>query len=97
MVGKIETRAMARTRTTRRARGARAAGGVPDITDAGRMLLRPEVVGTVLVVLAAAAVPSVIPLTGVIGGLVRKRIFLRRADVNITGAFGKGKEFIYPA
>ena len=31
------------------------------------MLLRPEVVGTVLVVLAAAAVPSVIPLTGVIG------------------------------
>ena len=58
---------MARTRTTRRARGARAAGGIPDITDAGRMLLRPEVVGTVLVVLAAAAVPSVIPLTGVIG------------------------------
>ncbi|MBM4411689.1 MAG: DNA translocase FtsK [Chloroflexi bacterium] len=31
------------------------------------MLLRPEVIGTVLVVLAAAAVPSVIPLTGVIG------------------------------
>ena len=31
------------------------------------MLLRPEVVGTVLVVLAAAAVPSVIPLTGVVG------------------------------
>lgn len=58
---------MARTRTARRARGARAAGGVPDITDAGRMLLRPEVVGTVLVVLAAAAVPSVVPLTGVVG------------------------------
>lgn len=31
------------------------------------MLLRPEVVGTVLVVLAAAAVPSVVPLTGVVG------------------------------
>ena len=31
------------------------------------MLLRPEIIGTVLVVLAAAAVPSVIPLTGVIG------------------------------
>ncbi|TAJ21203.1 MAG: DNA translocase FtsK, partial [Dehalococcoidia bacterium] len=67
MVGKIELRAMARTRATRRARGTRAAGGVPDITDAGRLLLRPEVIGTVLVVLAAAAVPSVIPLTGVIG------------------------------
>ena len=67
MVGKIETRAMARTRTARRARGTRAAGGIPDITDAGRMLFRPEVVGTVFVVLAAAAVPSVIPLTGVIG------------------------------
>lgn len=58
---------MARTRSARRARGARAAGGVPDITDAGRVLFRPEVVGTVLVVLAAAAIPSVIPLTGVIG------------------------------
>ncbi len=58
---------MARTRT-RRTRAARsAAPAIPDITTLARGVLRPEVVGTVLVVLAVASIPYLVPLTGVIG------------------------------
>ena len=59
---------MART-SSRRARASRsrrrAMRPLPDIVSAARWLLRPEVVGTVLVVLAAAAVPYLLPLAGV--------------------------------
>ncbi len=58
---------MARTRT-RRPRAARSASpAIPDITTVVRGVLRPEVLGTVLVVFAVAAVPYVVPLTGIIG------------------------------
>jgi len=42
---------------------------VPDILTVGRVVARPEVAGTILVVLAVAAVPYVIPVTGVLGDL----------------------------
>jgi S-DNA-T family DNA segregation ATPase FtsK/SpoIIIE len=59
-------------RTSRR----RARRGSPSLLSGiGRFLSRPELVGTVLVVLAAAALPFVLPLAGVIAdardGLVR--------------------------
>ncbi len=60
---------MART-STRRSRGQtaskRASKPVPDITTVGRFFFRPEVVGTALVVLAAAWVPTLLPLAGVL-------------------------------
>ena len=72
-------RAKARTRassppTTRSARsGGKARRGanqqIPDILSVGRVVARPEVAGTILVVLAVAAVPYVIPVTGVLGDL----------------------------
>ncbi|MGE3961558.1 MAG: DNA translocase FtsK [Dehalococcoidia bacterium] len=42
---------------------------IPDILSVGRVVARPEVAGTILVVLAVAAVPYVIPVTGVLGDL----------------------------
>ncbi|MQC17818.1 MAG: DNA translocase FtsK [Chloroflexi bacterium] len=42
---------------------------IPDILSVGRVIARPEVAGTILVVLAVAAVPYVIPVTGVLGDL----------------------------
>ena len=60
---------MARTKP-RRSRGQRSRAGtavsIPDILTVGRLLLRPQVLGTLLVVLAAAALPYLLPLTGVI-------------------------------
>ena len=59
---------MARAKS-RRPRGA-ARGSTPVITDLvslGRRVARPEVIGTALVVIAAAAIPYLLPLTGVIG------------------------------
>ena len=59
---------MARAKS-RRPRGA-ARGSTPVITDLvslGRLVARPEVIGTALVVIAAAAIPYLLPLTGVIG------------------------------
>ena len=69
---------MARTKP-RRSRGQRSRAGaavsIPDILTVGRWLLRPQVLGTLLVVLAAAALPYLLPLTGVIDdardGIVR--------------------------
>ncbi|MFA7296352.1 MAG: DNA translocase FtsK [Dehalococcoidia bacterium] len=55
---------MARTRT-RRVRASQGAQ-LPDIVSLGRTVLRPEVVGTVLVVAATAVVPFLFPLAGVI-------------------------------
>ena len=40
---------------------------IPDIMSIGRVVARPEVIGTGLVVLAAAAIPYLLPLTGVFG------------------------------
>jgi len=58
---------MARTRT-RRSRAARsAAPALPDISTVARGVLRPEVLGTILVVLAVASIPYLVPLTGVVG------------------------------
>src|SRR5690606_18851032 len=61
-------------KTTRSPRaGAKARRGanqqIPDILSVGRVIARPEVAGTILVVLAVAAVPYVIPVTGVLGDL----------------------------
>ena len=61
---------MARTRSrrTRASRSRRRAmRPLPDILTAARWILRPEVVGALLVVLAAAAVPYLLPLVGVFG------------------------------
>ena len=55
---------MARTRT-RRVRASQGAP-LPDIVSLGRTVLRPEVIGTVLVVAATAVVPFLFPLAGVI-------------------------------
>ena len=61
---------MARARTRRpRASARRSQTSVPDILTVGRFFLRPEVAGTALVVLAVAAIPYVIPITGVVGDL----------------------------
>ena len=69
---------MARTRPrrTRAPRSsARAATAFPDILTLVRFLFRPELVGTLLVVLAAALLPRLLPLAGVFDdardGLVR--------------------------
>ncbi len=66
---------MARAKT-RRARASaprnasrRASNQVPDILTIGRFLVRPEIAGTALVVLAVAAIPYVVPITGVVGDL----------------------------
>ena len=59
---------MARAKS-RRPRGA-ARGStpvIPDLVSLGRLVARPEVIGTALVVIAAAAIPYLLPLTGVIG------------------------------
>ena len=59
---------MARAKS-RRPRGA-ARGStpvIPDLVSLGRGLARPEILGTALVVLAAAAIPYLLPLTGVFG------------------------------
>lgn len=51
------------------------AAAIPDITSMGRWVLRPQVIGTALVVLAAALLPTLLPLAGVVGearnGVVR--------------------------
>ena len=59
---------MARAKS-RRTRGAArgSAPVIPDIMSVGRLVARPEVVGTALVVTAAAAIPYLLPLTGVVG------------------------------
>ncbi len=55
---------MARSRTTRRVRASQGAQ-IPDIMSVGRQLLRPEVIGTVLVVAATAVIPFLFPLAEV--------------------------------
>lgn len=61
---------MARAKTRRpRARRARSKRQVPDILTVGRSLWRPEVIGTALVLAAAATIPYLIPLTGIVGEL----------------------------
>ena len=40
---------------------------IPDLMSLGRLVARPEIIGTALVVLAAAAIPYLLPLTGVFG------------------------------
>ena len=58
---------MARTkprRTSGRRRGA--SDSIPDILTVWRFLIRPQMLGTLLVVLAAAAVPSLLPLATVL-------------------------------
>ena len=59
---------MARAKS-RRPRGAArgSAPVIPDIVSVGRAVARPEIIGTALVVLAAAAIPYLLPLTGVFG------------------------------
>ena len=58
---------MARTKTRqRRSRSAPPASPIPDILTVARLLVRPQVLGTALVVLAAATLPYLLPLTGVI-------------------------------
>jgi len=49
-------------RTSRRGRR----GSIPGLSGVSRFLARPELIGTVLVVLAAAALPFVLPLAGVV-------------------------------
>src|SRR5262245_8297484 len=79
MAGSCRTRsnrAMARARTRRtRAPRARASSGIPDLFTITRQLLRPEVVGTILVVAAAAVIPFLFPFAGVLtdarDGLIR--------------------------
>ena len=59
---------MARAKSRRPRGTARGSGpGIPDLVSLGRMVARPEIVGTALVVLAAAAIPYLLPLTGVLG------------------------------
>ncbi|MDA1010503.1 MAG: hypothetical protein O2888_03405, partial [Chloroflexi bacterium] len=57
-----------RTRAASPRRGARS-NQIPDILSVGRLIARPEVAGTILVVLAIASVPYVLPVTGVLGDL----------------------------
>ncbi len=58
---------MARAKA-RRSRASRARGTphIPDIFSVGRQLLRPEVIGTLLVVAAAAVIPFLFPFAGVL-------------------------------
>ena len=59
---------MARTKSRRnRALGASDTGSFPDVLTVARWLFRPELIGALLVVLAAATVPVLLPLAGVIG------------------------------
>ena len=59
---------MARAKSRRPRRTARgSAPFIADLVSLGRFVARPEVVGTALVVLAAAAIPYLLPLTGVFG------------------------------
>ena len=59
---------MARTRSRRPRASARGSTpAIPDIVSLGRAVARPEIIGTALVVLAAAAIPYLLPLTGVFG------------------------------
>ena len=86
---------MARTRS-RRTRGqrssARSATPFPDILTVGRFLFRPELVGTLLVVLAAALLPRLLPLAGVFDdardGLVRTLGLHAFTLVLLTAAVG---------
>jgi S-DNA-T family DNA segregation ATPase FtsK/SpoIIIE len=60
---------MARTKSRRtqgQQSGSRTSGSVPDIFTVGRFLLRPEIVGTAIVVMAAAWFPTLLPLAGVL-------------------------------
>lgn len=63
--------ARSRTRRVRASQGAQ----IPDIMTVGRQLLRPEVIGTVLVVAATAVIPFLFPLAEVMrsarDGIVR--------------------------
>lgn len=58
---------MARAKA-RRSRASRTRGTpqIPDIFTVGRQLLRPEVIGTLLVVAAAAVIPFLFPLAGIL-------------------------------
>ncbi len=82
---------MARTRTRR----VRAANGphIPDLFSVGRRLLRPEIIGTLLVVAATAVLPFLLPLAGVIrsarDGLVQAlgvHVFTLTLAIASTGA-----------
>ena len=83
---------MARTRSRRRRTGPRTASSVPDLLTVLRVLARPEIAGTVLVVLAAAALPQLLPLAGVLDdardGLVRALGLHAFTAVVATGAVG---------
>src|SRR5262249_46885660 len=60
-------RAMARAKARRsRASRARGTSQIPDLFSIGRQLLRPEVIGTLLVVLAAAVIPFLFPFAGIL-------------------------------
>ena len=59
---------MARARSRRpRATARGSAPVIPDLVSVTRALARPEIIGTGLVVLAAAAIPYLLPLTGIVG------------------------------
>ncbi|MBX7111497.1 MAG: DNA translocase FtsK [Dehalococcoidia bacterium] len=66
---------MARAKARRSRAVARGAPQFPDLFTVGGRLLRPEVVGTVLVVMAAAVIPFLFPFAGVLSegrdGLIR--------------------------
>jgi DNA segregation ATPase FtsK/SpoIIIE, S-DNA-T family len=57
---------MARNRSARRSRGSSHDPFIPDLFTVGRFLVRPEIVGTLLVVLAAAVVPFLFPFAGLV-------------------------------
>ncbi|MEZ4554619.1 MAG: DNA translocase FtsK [Dehalococcoidia bacterium] len=66
---------MARAKARRSRAATRATTQIPDLFSLGRHLLRPEVIGTLLVVLAAAVIPFLFPIAGLLGdardGLIR--------------------------
>ena len=70
----------------------RTAASVPDLLTVFRLLPRPEIAGTALVVLAAAALPQLLPLAGVFDdardGLVRALGLHAFTVVVVTGAAG---------
>ena len=60
---------MARTRSRRpRASSGAYSTSIPDLISVGRHLVRPEVIGTALVVVAAAVIPFLLPLTDLLAG-----------------------------
>jgi S-DNA-T family DNA segregation ATPase FtsK/SpoIIIE len=84
---------MARSRSARRARDARDPF-IPDLFTVGAFFLRPEIVGTLLVVAAAAAVPFLFPLAGLfrdardsVVQALGVHVFTMTLLLAVTGAF----------